>query len=151
MSTLPPKPVGRRRFLAGAAAIGTGAAGVAALGHLVRRAQTAEASEDRPGVLAPTGKATLFRRLGRTGLNVAAVGVGAGSISDPALLARAADKGINYVDTAVCYGDSEEVIGRALQAHKGLRQKLVLATKWDAGALMPKDRILASLDKSLKR
>jgi len=143
--------VDRRRFLLGAAAVGAGAAGAAALAHFVPGESPAQASDDHPGVLAPGGKATLFRKLGRTGLNVAAVGVGAGSISDPALLARAADKGINYVDTAVCYGDSEEVIGRAFQQNPGLRKKLLLATKWDAGATMPKDRILASLDRSLKR
>src|SRR5262245_13993065 len=151
MSDSSGRPVRRRRFLIGAAAAGAGAAGAAALGQLLPGESPAQASDEHPGVLAPSGKATLFRKLGRTGLNVAAVGIGTGSISDPSLLARAADKGMNYVDTAVCYGDSEEVIGRALKQYKGLRQKLILATKWDAGATMPKDRILGSLDKSLKR
>jgi aryl-alcohol dehydrogenase-like predicted oxidoreductase len=32
------------------------------------------------------------------------------------LLNRALDSGINYVDTADCYGDSEEKIGRIIES-----------------------------------
>src|SRR5262245_52597851 len=143
MSDSSTKPVARRRFLVGAAAaVSAGTAGALGFTHLGGGEPSAEASDEKPGVLAPTGKVTLFRKLGRTGLNVAAVGVGTGSIDDPSLLVRAADKGINYVDTSVCYGNSEDVIGRALRDNKGLRSKLILATKWDAGALSPKDKIL---------
>ncbi|MCB2530454.1 aldo/keto reductase, partial [Listeria monocytogenes] len=39
---------------------------------------------------------------------------------------RALDAGINVVDTADRYGDSEEVVGEAL---KGRRDDVVLATK----------------------
>jgi predicted aldo/keto reductase-like oxidoreductase len=149
--------VGRRRFLIGGAAAGATAAGAVAAGKLglgddARADEPADASPlDKGGVLAPSGKVTLFRRLGRTGLKVSAVGFGAGSFDDSTMLARAADKGINYVDTSVCYGDSEEVIGRALKQSAGLRQKMIIATKWDAGITTPKDRILESLDRSLKR
>lgn len=140
-----PGNTNRRRFLVGAAAVTAGAAGLSVL------YDASAQPKGGPGVQAPGGKVGLFRTLGRTGLSISAVGVGAGGISDPGLLARAVDKGINYVDTAICYGDSEEVIGRALAADKGLRKKLVIATKWDSGAAMPKDRIVDSLDKSLKR
>jgi D-threo-aldose 1-dehydrogenase len=70
------------------------------------------------------------RRLGRTGLTVSEMGLGcymttgefgvsqeeAGAIFDLAF-----DSGINYVDTAMTYGDgeSEELVGRALQRHGG--------------------------------
>ncbi|GAA2396640.1 hypothetical protein GCM10010170_112700 [Dactylosporangium salmoneum] len=51
--------------------------------------------------------------------------------ADPAdsarVLHKALDAGINFVDTADAYGDSEEVVGRAL---KGRRDDVVLATKF---------------------
>jgi aryl-alcohol dehydrogenase-like predicted oxidoreductase len=60
---------------------------------------------------------------------------------------------MNYLDTSWCYGNgsSENIIGRALKENPQLRDQLVIATKWDAGARMPKERMLASLDESLKR
>jgi len=51
--------------------------------------------------------------------------------NDPGYSARiihkALDSGINVVDTAEAYGDSEEVVGKALQ---GRRDDVVLATKF---------------------
>jgi aryl-alcohol dehydrogenase-like predicted oxidoreductase len=41
------------------------------------------------------------------------------------IIHKALDAGINLVDTAEAYGDSEEVVGRAL---KGRRDNVVLAT-----------------------
>jgi len=72
--------------------------------------------------------------LGRTGLKVSRLGVGAAEIGlrmvDDARAAQvlntALDEGINFVDTAACYGISEQLIGRTI-AHR--RQEYVLATK----------------------
>ena len=51
--------------------------------------------------------------------------------SDPAdsarIIHKALDAGINLIDTADAYGDSEEVVGQAL---KGRRDDVVLATKF---------------------
>ena len=70
------------------------------------------------------------RRLGRTGLDVSALGFGCGAVGglmvrgDPAdqarAVARALDAGINYFDTAVQYGDgeSEKNLGRVLKELK---------------------------------
>ena len=76
------------------------------------------------------------RPLGRTGLQVSRLGVGLAEIGFQLALAdqaRAAevlnaalDGGINFLDTAACYGVSEELIGRTV-AHR--RQEYVLATK----------------------
>jgi len=44
------------------------------------------------------------------------------------VVAEAIDLGINFIDTADCYGESEEVVGNAL-AEGGRRDKVVLATK----------------------
>jgi aryl-alcohol dehydrogenase-like predicted oxidoreductase len=78
-----------------------------------------------------------YRTLGRTGIKVSPYALGALMFattvgnSDPAestrVIHKALDAGINFVDTADAYGDSEEVVGRAL---KGRRDHVVLATKF---------------------
>lgn len=85
-----------------------------------------------------------YRTLGRTGLQVSEISFGAveiglaygipvdGVVTKPSekeaheLLHAALDMGINFVDTARAYGESEEIIGRAL---KGRRDQYILATK----------------------
>jgi aryl-alcohol dehydrogenase-like predicted oxidoreductase len=80
-----------------------------------------------------------FRPLGRTGLQVSAVGFGAWGLAaelwhgvDPAeaedALRTALDAGCNLVDTALIYGPavSERIIGRVL---RGRRDPVVVATK----------------------
>ena len=70
--------------------------------------------------------------LGRTGLKVSRTGFGALPIQRVTfeeagrLLNRALDGGINYIDTARAYSDSEEKIGRAV-SHR--RSEFVIATK----------------------
>ncbi|GAB3841240.1 aldo/keto reductase [Dactylosporangium cerinum] len=78
-----------------------------------------------------------YRTLGRTGIKVSPYALGtlmfATSVgnADPAdsarVLHKALDAGINFIDTADAYGDSEEVVGAAL---KGRRDDVVLATKF---------------------
>lgn len=76
-----------------------------------------------------------YRPLGRTGITVSAYGLGTLMFAtrmgnDPAESARiihkAIDAGINLIDSADAYGDSEEVVGKALA---GRRDEVVLATK----------------------
>jgi hypothetical protein len=135
----------RRRLLAaglaGAAALGGGAAYL----KYFRKPSSTEGIRVEGAALAER------RVLGRTGLPISVLGIGAGGIRETAILARAADLGMNYIDTAICYGDSEDVIGRAFSEHPGLRDKLVLATKWDPAANTPKSAMISSLDRSLKR
>jgi predicted aldo/keto reductase-like oxidoreductase len=108
---------------------------------------------DRPAFASPTGVLARTRRLGRTGLEIGVIGIGAGGLESTAPIHSAVEKGLNYLDTACCYGHggSENIVGRALKESPALRDKLVIATKWDAGARMPKARILESLDASLTR
>ena len=78
-----------------------------------------------------------YRTLGRTGIKVSPYALGtlmfASSIGNPdhddsiRIIHKALDAGINFVDTADAYGDSEEVVGKAL---KGRRDDVVLATKF---------------------
>jgi predicted aldo/keto reductase-like oxidoreductase len=147
--------LGRRRLLLYTLA-GTTTAAAGAVGFhrwRERHHQEVLAGIDRPGFKSPTGVVTRRRRLGRTNLDVAPIGLGAGGVDGTGPVHRAVEKGINYIDTSACYGagGSENVLGRAFRESPSLRAKVVLATKWDAGARMPKERILESLDGSLKR
>lgn len=82
-----------------------------------------------------------YRNLGRSGLKVSAMGLGThyfGWLHDEAasraVIDRALDLGISFIDTADVYdmGRSEEFVGRAI---KGRRADLVIATKfgWPMG------------------
>jgi L-galactose dehydrogenase len=77
-------------------------------------------------------------RLGRTGLNVsvACLGTGGHSLLGQAygksfehsvnVLKAAFDLGVNFIDTAVGYGNTEEIVGAAI---RGRRDKVVISTK----------------------
>lgn len=81
-----------------------------------------------------------YRRLGKTNLNVSVIGVGTwqyggewgkdfsqSEVTD--ILDRARELGINFIDTAECYGDhlSEMLIGGAIA---GRRDQWIIATKF---------------------
>ena len=102
-----------------------------------------------------------YRTLGRTGLEVSEVSLGGAYIggTDPErrrenaceLVSRALDLGVNYIDTAPLYGDSEELLGEAMAA---AGKPVQVATKvgfdpedfdYSAGA------VLRSLERSLRR
>lgn len=75
------------------------------------------------------------RRLGRTGQEVSVLGLGGLFVSKVGgkpreearlVVRRALELGINYIDTAPSYADSEEVLGEALE---GVTQPYILSTK----------------------
>jgi aryl-alcohol dehydrogenase-like predicted oxidoreductase len=77
-----------------------------------------------------------YRTLGQTGIQVSPYALGAlmfatsmgNALEDSArIIHKALDAGINVIDTADAYGDSEDVVGKAL---KGRRDDVVLATKF---------------------
>ncbi|MEU7783082.1 aldo/keto reductase [Amycolatopsis sp. NPDC049159] len=78
-----------------------------------------------------------YRTLGRTGIKVSPYALGAMMFAtsfgnpDPddsaRMIHKALDAGLNFIDTADAYGDSEEVVGKAL---RGRRDDVVLATKF---------------------
>jgi len=119
------------------------------------------------------------RKLGRSGIEVSALGLGCWAIGGPFILGgkadgwgqvdddesiraihKALDLGVNFIDTADCYGvgHSEEVIGKALN---GKRDKFVIATKFAHfgneatktlhGVNLSPDYIERACDASLKR
>jgi hypothetical protein len=88
-----------------------------------------------------------YRTLGKTGLKVTTVSMGVMNCSDPAVLLRAYDLGINFYDTADCYmrGRNEEMVG---QAFKGKRNKIFIQTKVHAH---DEKKMRASVERSLRR
>ena len=78
-----------------------------------------------------------YRSLGRTGVQVTPLCLGAMNFGGPtseedsiAIINRALDGGINFIDTANVYnsGESERIVGKALKEN-GRRDEVVLATK----------------------
>jgi len=81
-----------------------------------------------------------YRRLGKTQTRVSVIGVGTWQLGGEwgkafeqtevnAMLAKAAELGVNLIDTAECYGDhlSEKLVGQAIKGH---RDKWIVATKF---------------------
>lgn len=114
-----------------------------------------------------------YRTLGRTGLRISEIGYGAWGIggemwrgSDDResirALHRAVDLGLNFIDTALVYGDghSESIVGKVLKERK---EPLIVASKippknrkWPARPgtplreAFPYDHVIQSTEKSLK-
>jgi len=88
--------------------------------------QTLSAAKSNPSIKLE------YRTLGRTGLKVTTVGFGCMITSDPSVITRAADIGVNHFDTARGYqqGNNERMVGSALKAK---RKQIILSTKSTAG------------------
>ncbi len=126
----PSECVNRRTFLKLSSATGTAAA-------LSVWSQASFSDETSP---------VEYRVLGRTGMKVAVIGIGALKITEPAIFQAAFDRGVNYVDTARGYlnGNSEKVVGKAL---KGYRDRVYVATKFKLGT---KEHMLSQFEESLR-
>ncbi len=87
-----------------------------------------------------------FRMLGKTGLKVTSLAFGCMTTSDPSVIERAADFGINHFDTARSYqnGNNERMVGAAL---KKVRAKVIISSKSPGKT---KQEVLADLDTSLR-
>src|SRR5687768_12142774 len=88
------------------------------------------------------------RSLGSSGLKVSSLCLGAMTFGDAGkgfmagvasdertsfeVLDRAVERGVTFIDTANVYGMgiSEEILGRWLKARSGMRDRLVIATKF---------------------
>ncbi len=81
-----------------------------------------------------------YRRLGKTDIRVSVIGIGTWQLGGEwgkmfeqfavdAILEKAAEQGVNLIDTAECYGDhlSEKLIGQTI---KGRREKWIIASKF---------------------
>ena len=101
------------------------------------------------------------RKLGKTDMKVSVLGFGGSEIgyqqvsarTVARLLGRALDAGLNVIDTAECYDDSEELIGKAVG---GRRREFHLFTKCGHGksyghADWRPAALLTSIERSLRR
>ena len=103
------------------------------------------------------------RRFGRTDMDVSVLGFGAAEIGYQGvdqstvkeLVKDALDAGLNVIDTAECYMNSEELLGEALAGRR--RSDYYLFTKVGhygegrAGEDWSRDGIIATVERSLKR
>jgi uncharacterized protein len=89
-----------------------------------------------------------YRTLGTTGLKVTAISMGVMNCSDPAVLRRAFDLGVNFYDTANSYmaGKNEEMVGKVFH---GKRDKVLIQTKIRFHPTEKENR--ESLETSLRR
>jgi predicted aldo/keto reductase-like oxidoreductase len=85
-------------------------------------------SENSVSNPAGSGVKLNYKTLGRTGLKVTTVGFGCMITSDPSVIERAADIGINYFDTARDYqnGNNERMVAAGLGAR---RKQVIVSTK----------------------
>jgi aryl-alcohol dehydrogenase-like predicted oxidoreductase len=100
-----------------------------------------------------------LRTLGKTGLQVSELALGGLFVSNHgaafeqgcAAVHRALELGINYIDTAPTYGNSEEVLGRALE---GVEKPLIISTKLGGRPqpFLPQDKacLMQSVQESLR-
>jgi aryl-alcohol dehydrogenase-like predicted oxidoreductase len=113
--SMPSEKMGRRTFMKNLSSAFLGVVSSHLLGSL-------------PSAHAEKKPALEYRTLGKTGLKVTSVSMGVMNCSDPAVLHRAFDLGINFYDTADCYmgGRNEEMVGKAFE---GKRTKVFIQTK----------------------
>ena len=139
----------RRKFLKGAAVLGATT--------VTKGISMAQAQQNTSDALAPSsGETVPHRPLGRTGIQVSAMGLGGYHLGSTAnqqeandIVAQAMDAGVNFFDNAWDYhqGHSEEVLGNAL---KGKRQQVVVMTKVCTHG-RGKDVAMRQLEESLRR
>jgi predicted aldo/keto reductase-like oxidoreductase len=89
-----------------------------------------------------------YRILGRTGIKVSPVGMGATRTLEESVVRAAIDKGVNFLDTGRSYanGKNEEMIGNAVKA---IREKVVIQSKLKFRKEDP-EQMEESLNESLK-
>ncbi len=129
----------RRNFLAAGLALPAAASAS-------RSSAAAEPQQQQPAGRSSSGPGLQYRVLGKTGLKVTTVGMGCMITSDPTVVTRAADMGINWFDTARSYqgGQNERMVAAALGAR---RKNVFVSTKSHASGAAG---ILAELETSLK-
>lgn len=103
-----------------------------------------------------------LRTLGKTGIKVSAVGLGGLFTSDigggvegsKQVLRQAFELGINFIDTAPAYGNSEETLGKALADTPNTPEPLILSTKLGGRpqpfAAQNPEHLTASVEESLR-
>ena len=131
--------ISRRRFIELGVVAGVGLKAVAA----TAKVKGSELSGEVPTIRS-------YVELGGTGLKISDISFGSSQSSDPDLVRHALDRGITYFDTAESYrfGTSEVAIGDGL---RGVRDRVILASKTKAAANANRVEIMRALEGSLGR
>jgi len=141
----------RRSFLTAAAA-SLASAGLAGLSPGVALAQKVE----KVGKIEPE---IITRKLGKSGLRIPIVSMGAMNSNNPEIIGASYELGIRHFDTAANYqfGRNEQMLGRAIEK-MGVRDKVIIGTKVHTPeqrrGLSPKEskqKFIKSVEASLKR
>jgi len=87
-------------------------------------------AEDTPAPNTTTKNGVIYRKLGRTGMEIPIVGMGAGACNDPTLVQACYEAGMRLFDTASAYafGRNEQMVANALNKLQA-RDKVVLVTQ----------------------
>jgi aryl-alcohol dehydrogenase-like predicted oxidoreductase len=142
----------RRRFM-------TTTAGCLASAGLASFLPGAAAAQEQTADSPTSGGEIIYRTLGRTGMKVPVVSMGAGACNDPGLVQACYEAGMRLFDTAATYafGRNEQMIAKAIH-RLGVRQKSLIVTKGLGGperrGVTPeqsKRRLIANVDGSLRR
>jgi uncharacterized protein len=144
-----PSGQGRREFLCTLGILGFGSGvGLAAAG-----AQTNSVQSNSQGAATGPGEVPR-RRLGRTGIEVSALGVGGHQLGDfehpdeaIQLIHEALDAGINFFDNCWEYYNGENLLGRAMKGHRDRAFVMTKACTHGPGA----DEAMRMLEQSLRR
>lgn len=128
----------RRRFLKKSSTGLLAASGIFGAGMITGRGGLLAAEKSSPTIE--------YRTLGRTGMQYTTLGFGSMRTSDPAVIRKAIDMGVNNIDTARVYmdGQNEAIVGQAI---KGVRNKIFLTTKIK---IQDKKAMLKDAEASLK-
>jgi len=113
----------RRKFIASSLGC-LASAGLATVSPGLVRAQ------DSVKAASASGTDIIYRTLGRTGLKLPIVSMGAGACNDPALVQASYEIGMRHFDTAAnyAYGRNEQMVGNVI-AKMNVRDKAIIGTK----------------------
>ncbi len=127
--------ISRKEFI-GRSALGIVGAGVAGgtAPAFIRRARAANVE---------------FRKIGSLDTKVSAIGLGGSRVTEPSLIKRVLDAGVNFIDTGRMYagGRNEELIGRVIRS---MRQDIVIQSKIDQKIQGDAAAMKQSIDDSLR-
>jgi predicted aldo/keto reductase-like oxidoreductase len=117
------KGLNRRKFLT-ASLSGAVAAGLAGISPGIVMAQESDKKKDN------SEDKIIYRKLGKTGMEIPIVSMGVGATGNPELIRAAYEKGIRHFDTAANYqyGRNEQMVGNVVKK-LGVRDKVNIATK----------------------
>jgi predicted aldo/keto reductase-like oxidoreductase len=121
--------ISRRRFLS-ASLTGLAAAGLTSLGPGLAAAQEKAGARDEANKDKKSGPKMIYRELGKTGIKMPIVGMGAMNADNPEVVQASYEAGVRHFDTASLYafGRNEQMLGKVIK-ELGVRDQVIVGTK----------------------